>query len=125
MVESRDLALAALDVVRADLPSRPRALVVPIRTSVPDWLPQVVQEATSLSVPVDLSIEPDDLAICGDPGTEQRDGWEIGVITAALSVGVRDVLGADPRRVARVRAVLGHLAEAAAAATAVTAEVVS
>jgi hypothetical protein len=44
----------------------------------------------------------------------QRQGWEIGMLTALLGAGVASVRGADPERFRRVAAVLHHLDAAAA-----------
>lgn len=121
MVESSEQALAVLAAAQTTASARPDSLIVPVRTAVPDWLAEVVQAAGAQALAVDVLLEPDHV-IVGEPGTERRDGWEIGAITAALSAGIRNVVGADHRRVARVRAVLDLLA-AAASATAATPEV--
>lgn len=80
-------------------------LVVPVRAVVPAWLEDLVvaADAAETAVVVDAAA-PRDLA------GEALAGWEIGVCTAAFASGAADVLGVDPRRVARVREVHASLA---------------
>lgn len=73
-------------------------LVVPVRAVVPSWLVELAAEAADLGIDVLVEAEPP-----ADLDGEALDGWEIGVCTAALASGAADVIGVDPRRVARVR----------------------
>lgn len=51
------------------------------------------------------------VGVCLAPGdgSPTLDGWEIGVLTAALSQGVATVRGVDPRRFRRISSVLDAL----------------
>lgn len=84
-------------------------LVVTISTSVPDWLPDVVARVRQAGATVSVRLAPDGSIVTPDGLA----GWEIGVLTSVLSLGIHQVEGADPARVARVRAVVDALDEAA------------
>lgn len=89
-------------------------LIVPVRYAVPAWLADLAAAAAVVGSTVVVEAEPP-AALEG----EALDGWEIGVCTAALGAGAADVLGVDPRRVARVDEVIALLdAHAPATATA-------
>ena len=79
-------------------------LVVPVAVTVPTWLADLVAAAAVVGSTVVVEAEPS----AGLSG-EELDGWEIGVCTAALTAGAADVLGVDPRRVARVHEVTALL----------------
>lgn len=81
--------------------TEPLTLVVPVVEAVPPWLVGLAAAAHDQGARVLVSAEPP----AGATG-EAADGWEIGVCTAALAAGVDDVVGIDPRRVTRVRAVI-------------------
>jgi hypothetical protein len=87
-------------------------LVVPVRDVVPDWLADLVSAASLVGATVVVEAEPS-AELVGDA----LDGWEIGVCTAALAAGAADVLGVEPRRVARVHEVTALLAAHAPEAT--------
>jgi hypothetical protein len=84
-------------------------LVVPVRAVVPAWLEDLVVAAAAAETAVVV-----DAAAPHDLAGDARAGWEIGVCTAAFASGAADVLGIDPRRVARVREVHDSLAAHAA-----------
>jgi hypothetical protein len=82
-------------------------LVVTVARVVPVWLSALVEEAHAAAASVVVEVEaPADL------DDESRAGWEIGVCTAALGAGTDDVVGIDPKRVARLREVTVRLAAA-------------
>ncbi|WP_421119375.1 hypothetical protein ACE2AJ_18765 [Aquihabitans daechungensis] len=101
-IDSLEAGLASL----GDHPGAPGAeLVVPVRSSVPPWLADLVAAAAVVDATVVVEAEPS-----AELSVEALDGWEIGVCTAALQAGAADVLGVDPRRVARVHEVTALLA---------------
>lgn len=99
---------AGLSVLAAAVPGSAPALVVTVHTSVPEWLVDLVHAARSGHGAVVVEADPAP-ELFGDALA----GWEIGVATAALDAGARDVIGIDPARVARVREVVASLAAAA------------
>jgi hypothetical protein len=89
----RDLLASGVDQGR---------LAVVATASVPKWLDLLVQEAAAASVTVVvIARRPDGLD--GDA----IDGWEIGIVTAALAAGAQ-VEGIAERRVARVASILAR-----------------
>lgn len=91
-------------------------LIVPVRAVVPVWLADLVAVASVAGSTVVVEAEPP-----ADLVGEALDGWEIGVCTVALAAGAADVLGVDPRRVARVHEVDALLGAAASPVTPETA----
>jgi hypothetical protein len=86
----RDLLASGVDQGR---------LAVVVTASVPRWLGRLVQEAAAASVTVVV------IARCPDAlHGEAIDGWEIGIVTAALAAGA-EVEGIAERRVARVASI--------------------
>lgn len=90
LVDGADLAGGVLEVLVVDV--------------VPAWLPDVVDRAHAQGAQVAVCATPD-----GSLSPAERAGWEIGVCTAAQRAGVDRIDGIDPRRVARVGAVVHRL----------------
>lgn len=93
-------------LARLAAPPRPsgEAVVVTVDRTVPTWLPDLVAAARAERTAVVI-----DARHPAHLGGEALAGWEIGVCTAAFAAGAADVLGVDPRRVARVREVDARL----------------
>ncbi len=107
---------AARAAVVAAADADPVCLVVPIGDAVPDWLAEVVDLVRSSDDELLVRLEPP-----SGLDAESVAGWEIGVLTVVLGLGITSIEGADPHRRHRVEAVLAALATAASA----SAEVVS
>ncbi len=97
---------AGLTLLADDTHGTGSELVVPVRSVVPSWLADLVAAAAVVGSTVVVEAEPP-----AELGGEELDGWEIGVCTVALGAGAADVLGVDPRRVARVEEVTALLGD--------------
>lgn len=106
-VDGIEALRALLDGADAPVHARP---VVVVATVVPPWLGDAVGACAVTGCDLAVALEPPS-SLTG----EALDGWEIGVLTALCSLGITDVRGADPRRLARVRVVVDRLAQAAPA----------
>lgn len=99
---------AGRDALAEGIAGGGEALVVPVADTLPGWFERLAIEAAAQGVAVLVEAEPP-----ADRDGEVLDGWEIGLCTTALTLGADDVLGIDPRRVARVRTVVDTLDAAA------------
>jgi hypothetical protein len=81
------------------------SLVVTVSTVVPEWLPGLLAQARTAGSDVVVVLDADHEAVTAQGAA----GWEIGVLTSVLSLGIDQVEGADPKRVARVQAVVDAL----------------
>ena len=85
----------------ADAGSDREVVVVQVGQPVPPTLGAAVRESHRAGRLVSLHLEPCGASLAHD----ERAGWELGVLSMALRAGVDHVVGADPVRLARVRAV--------------------
>lgn len=88
-------------------------LIVTVVDTVPAWLGPIAHQAASLGSAVVVCVTPppehDDESL--DPAAaEARAGWEIGVATALIDLGITHIEGIEPARIRRVTTVIESLA---------------
>lgn len=107
MTSPRRIVSSSADVAAA-LAEAPDGLVVEalVGAAVPTWLPVAVSEVHAAGFGVAVTLSPQ----TGRP-PDVVAGWEIGVLTTILGLGVEEIHGADPVRLRRVQAVVDRLAE--------------